>query len=654
MTPHDTSDKHAKEILSALLPLLSGDDAIKTDFAVIEKNDTICLYRGSIKKCAHIDAIESIARENNAPILFALPYGAIKERGFDTHTNDEADILTLIPEKSVLTTSRTSFMAVLKAFITQNDLSLNTGIIEPSISDDDFEDLVRTIQKDHIATGDATQVVISRSFKSQFKDFNPRDLLRLYHDLLISRGQYMTIFMSNHADQHFLMAATPECHIEITKDRQTMIPIAGTFRKYDAHVTQPETEKDFEARLKEFLTDDKEINELFQVVDEEMKMMAEISPNGGKITGPYLREIGAVIHTEYHLNGQRSLDKNGQPLTRALDHLKTALHAPTVIGGPMESAARLVARYEPEGRRYYSGEIGFYDPEHDTIDAAIFLRGIEVYHDGRFSVQAGAGIVRDSDPHSERTETHAKASSVLRLLDHTNKNSYTQKLTPEMAQRLEPTLNARNDNLSNFWMMTQTPPKSSPILKGLTVTIINNEDNFAHMIGHVLRHHGCDITLTDTYDFNPDNDVSKLVVIGPGPGDINDLNNARMVTLNTHIDRLFNQGRLMIGVCLGHQAIAQYKGFDIVQQAKPTQGVARHVNIFGQSYMLGFYNSFAPKESENTAHFNGDIDYDADGYVLALHGDHYASFQCHPESILSQKGHGVLTQSLIKLVLSRQ
>ncbi len=654
MSAHDLLDKQAKEILDALLGLLSDPNDIKTDFALIEKNEEIFLYQGTIKKCGKIDDIETLAKQKNVPVLFALPYGAIKERGFETHKGDNADILTLMPESTALKTSRASFIAVLKELIREQNLELTSGVIEPSISDNDFEDLVRTIQKDHIAKGDATQVVISRSFKSQFTDFNPVDLLRLYHDLLISRGQYMTIFMSNNGDQNFLMAATPECHIEITKDHQTMIPIAGTFRKYDTDVIQPESTQNFEARLKNFLNDEKEINELFQVVDEEMKMMAEISPHGGKITGPYLREIGAVIHTEYHLNGQRSLNEHGKPLTRALNHLKTALHAPTVIGGPMESAARLVAQYEPESRRYYSGEIGFYDPEHDTIDAAIFLRGIEVFHDGHFRVQAGAGIVRDSDPYSERTETYAKASSILRLLDSTQKNSYTEKLTPEMAKRLEPTLTARNKDLSNFWMMTQTAPKSSPILKGLSVTIINNEDNFAHMIGHVLRHHGCDIHVKDTHDFDPQKDTSKLVVIGPGPGDINDPNNTRIVELNTHVKDLFNQGRLMIGICLGHQAIAHYKGFHVVQQSKPTQGVARRVNIFGRPYTLGFYNSFAPKKEQEETRFNGDIDYDDDGYVLALHGDHFASFQCHPESILSQKGHEVLTQSLIKLVLSRQ
>ncbi len=99
-----------------------------------------------------------------------------------------------------------------------------------------------------------------------------------------------------------------------------MIPIAGTLRKKDPNDLRP-----LKVRLLEFLKNPKEIQELFHVLDEELKMMEVVSSGGGRIEGPFLRQNGAVIHTEYLLIGKRG---NMDPI----DALRHTLHAPTLVG----------------------------------------------------------------------------------------------------------------------------------------------------------------------------------------------------------------------------------------------------------------------------------------------------------------------------------
>lgn len=70
------------------------------------------------------------------------------------------------------------------------------------------------------------------------------------------------------------------------------------------------------------------------------------------------------------------------------------------------------------------------------------------------------------------------------------------------------------------------------------MTVINNKDNFAGTIGRMMARMGMKVTIVDTLDFNPDTDMSDIVVIGPGPGDINDMNDLKMKTLASHTNRL--------------------------------------------------------------------------------------------------------------------
>ena len=101
--------------------------------------------------------------------------------------------------------------------------------------------------------------------------------------------------------------------------------------------------------LLDFLKDEKEIYELFMVVDEELKMMCDLCHEGGQVLGPFLKPMTHLIHTEYLLAGRTDRDVR--------EVLRDTMYAATVTGSPVENACRLIKAYESEGRGYYGAAL---------------------------------------------------------------------------------------------------------------------------------------------------------------------------------------------------------------------------------------------------------------------------------------------------------
>lgn len=619
--------------------------SLNSPFAIIEKSGRVTCYQGNIHTLSCLDDIHDLAVREGRDVVFALPYHAIRERGFEA-----------VGDEPILAMSVTASITLDKAELINRipDVPIELdGEIAPSMSDNDYCELVKAFQKNEIGGGNASQVTLSRRFEGRVKGLDINVLFSVYRKLLLSRGQYMTILFANidaanPKESQFLVGATPERHIEVAGNETIMIPIAGTLRKEDRET--------FEIRLGEFLANPKEINELFQVVDEEMKIMGVVSPEGGEVHGPYLREIGAVVHTEYELVGRRSMN--------SIDALRRAMHAPTVVGSPMQSAARIIAKYEKTSRRYYAGEVGvYYAPRLAThrpnvygdIDTAILIRTAEMFGDGRFYVQAGGGLVRDSIPEEEAKETRAKAMGMIGVMTGSTITS-DEYLTPALRQKYEPLLAERNKLLSDFWMQKQNPYQVASFpLKGKTVAIINNEDDFALMIGHMMKSMGATVSVVDTFDFTAQSDNSDLVILGPGPGDPTDMAHPRMKRLQDMIAVLKQSGKPLLGICLGHQALAVYEGLDVLRQAESTQGLQREVPVFGRSRRLGFYNSFSPLLNKKAFEKQGmEFDCDENDRIIAMRGLNFVGFQFHPESVMSQDGSDVMVEALrtLKLIIA--
>ena len=218
----------------------------------------------------------------------------------------------------------------------------------------------------------------------------------------------MTFLFSDGRENIFL-SATPEKHLSVTGTRVEMNPIAGTLRKMD-----PADTRIFHDRLSDFLNDPKESRELAQVLDEELKMMERICEGGGEITGPFLKQNGAVIHTEYLLSGEKK--RNTHPIKL----LQNTLHAPTLVGSPLISASKIIAKYEDthssdSSRGYYGGEIGILESNGD-LDTAIAIRMTHIVDRTQVIIRSGAGITHSSIAEKELVEMNMKAQGIMNIL----------------------------------------------------------------------------------------------------------------------------------------------------------------------------------------------------------------------------------------------
>src|SRR5262249_23287810 len=157
----------------------------------------------------------------------------------------------------------------------------------------------------------------------------------------------------------------------------------------------------------------------------------------------------------------------------------------------------------------------------EFLDSAITIRTMEVSADGEATIQSGASIVRDSVPANECREVKTKAAGLLRAIDS------AEPAKPTLAQYrdalVDQVLEARNKYLSRFWMEKQHRSYVDKRLEGRTVLIVDNEDEFTHMLKHVTTHLGMRAKVVDYRAAQPLLRDSELTLVGPGPGDPTDM-----------------------------------------------------------------------------------------------------------------------------------
>lgn len=383
------------------------------------------------------------------------------------------------------------------------------------------------------------------------------------------------------------------------------------------------------------------------VVDEELKMMSAVCSDGGRITGPHLKEMSRLTHTEYMLRGASTMDPR--------DILRETMFAPTVTGSPMQNACTVIQRHERAPRGYYSGVAALFTPTADgghDLDAPILIRTAYLV-DGTLRVPVGATLVRHSDPDGEVSETHGKAAGVLGAIgavprdvpatttdavDGDAPRPKPRRLAevPEIAALLE----ARNERLAPFWLTPQQSGADGPYA-GRTAVVVDAEDRFTTMLAHQLRHLGFAVTITPWSDVQPsDLDAADLVVAGPGPGDPRDGDSARIRAMRGVVSGRVDSGKPLLAVCLSHQILADRLGIGLAPLASPHQGLQKTVDVFGVPASIGFYNTFTARVAPGTVELDQTrISADPQsGDVYALRGPGYASVQGHLESILSRDG----------------
>ncbi|CAN5302342.1 phenazine-specific anthranilate synthase component I [soil metagenome] len=612
-------------------------------FALIRVRDsaTVTLIRGTRTDLETLDEIPLVA---GAPVggptwdsLVLVPYAQVRERGFDAH-QDGTPLSAMAIEHQVEVD-----VDALLALLPDEDIILS----EPGgfeTSDADYASMVKRVIEDEIGHGEGANLVIGRNYYATIADWGHDRALSVFRRLLErERGAFWTFCIFT--GDRYLIGASPERHVSVDAGQVRMNPISGTFR-----LRGLTTHADRKRELLTFLSDEKEIYELFMVVDEELKMMCDICHEGGLVLGPFLKPMTHLVHTEYLLAGRTHFD-----VRRVL---KDSMFAATVTGSPVENACRLIKQYEEHGRGYYAAVaalIGRDADGNEVADAPILIRTADIDLDGRLKVTAGATLVRDSDAAYETSETWAKASGILSAFGLVEAAPAPDEGFDAFTREDEVliALGSRNQRLSQFWLSDQSGVPPVPELDGKRVVIVDGEDDFVNMLSHVFGVLGMttDIVRHDAY-VDGDLDGYDLVVVGPGPGDPRDVDDPKMAKLHGVMAGLLATKRPFLAVCLGHQILSHQIGLDLGFKDIVFQGTQSRLPVLGRDETVGFYNTFVARTPAAGLPDGISVEADLDGDIHLLAGPHFRGVQFHAESILTQNGYAIL-RTLVTEILAR-
>ena len=251
------------------------------------------------------------------------------------------------------------------------------------------------LAKEEILAGEAFQIVLSQRFSMECT----ADAIDVYRMLRLNNpSPYMYLFRFEGGVD--VVGSSPEALVKVTEGQVMVHPIAGTRKRSSS----PEEDK----RLgEELLADPKERAEHLMLVDLGRNDLGRICSAGSVEVVDFMsvERYSHVMHIVSTVTGTLAKNKTG------VDALFATFPAGTLSGAPKPRAMEIIEALEPHRRGLYGGAIGYLDFT-GNVDTCIAIR-TALIHDGRAYVQAGAGIVADSDPQSENQECLNKAAAVL-------------------------------------------------------------------------------------------------------------------------------------------------------------------------------------------------------------------------------------------------
>ena len=283
----------------------------------------------------------------------------------------------------------------------KKQVKIKTNQKETSITSNvEKEEYISIVKKakDYIKDGDIFQVVLSQKFKSPFKLHS----FSLYRSLRRINPSPFLFFLN--FEDFSVVGSSPEILIKLSDDDITLRPIAGTRPRGN-------TEEEDKENSNSLLNDPKELAEHLMLLDLGRNDIGKVSKIGSiKVTDKFFIEYYShVMHIVSNIVG-----KIKEKLT-AIDVLKSGFPAGTVSGAPKIRAMQIIEELEKERRSIYAGCVGYFSAN-GNMDTCIILR-TAIIKDDQMYVQAGAGIVADSNPQSEYNECIAKAKALFNAAD---------------------------------------------------------------------------------------------------------------------------------------------------------------------------------------------------------------------------------------------
>jgi anthranilate synthase component 1 len=248
--------------------------------------------------------------------------------------------------------------------------------------------------KEYITAGDIFQVVLAQRFTCPF----PLPPFALYRALRRVNPSPFLYFLD--LPGFAVVGSSPEILVRVRDGEVTIRPIAGTRPR-------GKTEEEDRENERSLLADPKECAEHLMLLDLGRNDVGRVaSADSVKVTASFtIERYSHVMHIVSNVVGRLAEDHD------ALDALFAGFPAGTVSGAPKVRACQIIAELEPETRGPYAGGVGYFAPD-GSVDSCIVLR-TAVVKDGVMHVQAGAGIVADSDPDYEAAECRYKAGALV-------------------------------------------------------------------------------------------------------------------------------------------------------------------------------------------------------------------------------------------------
>ncbi len=302
------------------------------------------------------------------------------EQAFDLAKSDISNLITKIESREINQA-------------TNKEKNLNLEFT-PHLSKQQYFDIISK-SKEYIMAGDIFQIDPSQRFSTKF-NLPPFALYRSLRQLNPSPFLFFLDF-----NDFQLVGSSPEIMVRLRNNKVTIRPLAGTRKRGKDYSEDQELSKDL-------LSDPKEISEHLMLIDLARNDVGRVAkPGSVKVTEKFIIEYYShVMHISSNVEGE--ID----PKFDALDALFSALPVGTVSGAPKIRAMQLIDQLESERRSFYAGCVGYFAAD-GSMDTCITLR-TGLIKDKTLYVQAGGGIVADSELESEYQETLNKAKALMK------------------------------------------------------------------------------------------------------------------------------------------------------------------------------------------------------------------------------------------------